>query len=297
MNWRQTSWANIAPDYTYIKGQDSFDRSIQPTAGSPKVPVVPAYYKASLNNGINILGTNLAEVPKVYIRLTIEGGALLEDAKRVGLAEFTAEMMNESTLNRSSEEISVALRLLGSSIRFSADDEATYLFIESLTENLDATLELVKEKLFKPAFNEEDFKRIQKQFIESIEAGNKQAQNLANKAYAKQLFGDTPFGRSASPKTIKKIKSKDLKEYYSSFYTPKAASVIVVGDISKEKLLPKLSFLEDWEGEDVSIPTSKDFDFPEDVQTQIYLLNKEGASQSVIFMGHKSDLYDVSGDH
>ncbi|MDC0249697.1 insulinase family protein [Flavobacteriales bacterium] len=286
-----------APDYTYIKPQDNFDRNIQPTAGSPKAPIVPVYYKATLNNGINILGTNSGEVPKIYIRLTIDGGALLEDAKKVGLAEFTAAMMNESTQERSSEEISVALRLLGSSIRFSSDDEATYVYIESLAKNIDATLDIVKEKLFKPAFNEEDFKRIKKQFIESIEAEDKQAQNLAAKAYAHQLFGDTPFGRSASTKTIKKIKSKNLKEYYNSYYTPKTTSVIVVGDISKEKLLPKLSFLEAWKGEEISLPTAKDFDFPQESQTQIYLLDKEGASQSVIFMGHKSDLYDASGDH
>ena len=93
------------PDYTYVKPKDDFDRNIQTTPGTPKAPKVPVYYKATLENGINIVGTNSSEVPKVYIRLTIEGGALLEDSKRVGVAEFTAEMMNESTMERASEEL------------------------------------------------------------------------------------------------------------------------------------------------------------------------------------------------
>ena len=147
-----------APDYTYVKGEDDFDRSIQPTAGNSKAPTVPEYYNATLSNGINIIGTESSEVPKVYLRLTIGGGALVEDVKRVGLADFTAEMMNESTLDKTTEQMSVALRTLGSSIRFSSDDEATYMYIESLTKNLDATLKLAEEKLLKPAFNDEDFK-------------------------------------------------------------------------------------------------------------------------------------------
>ena len=286
-----------APDYTYIKGKDDFDRSIQPIAGNSKAPTVPEYYNATLSNGIDIIGTESSEVPKVYLRLTIGGGALVEDVKRVGLADFTAEMMNESTLDKTTEQMSVALRTLGSSISFSSDDEATYMYIESLTKNLDATLKLAEEKLLKPAFNDEDFKRIQKQYLESIEAGNKNAQNLASEAYSKQLFGDTPFGRSATKKTIKKIKTKNLSEYYSSFYTPNTTSVVVVGDISKEELLPKLLFLENWKGEELNLPKASDFEFPAEEQTQIYLIDKEGASQSVIFMGHKSDLYDVAGDH
>jgi zinc protease len=39
------------------------------------------------------------------------------------------------------------------------------------------------------------------------------------------------------------------------------------------------------------------FDFPENNETQIYLLDKEGASQSFIIMGHLADKYDVDGDH
>ena len=43
------------------------------------------------------------------------------------------------------------------------------------------------------------------------------------------------------------------------------------------------------------IPSS--FDFPDSKETTIYLLDKEGASQSFIVMGHLADKYDVDGDH
>ena len=66
-----------------------------------------------------------------------------------------------------------------------------------------------------------------------------------------------------------------------------------MGDISEEEILPKLSFLNKWKSKNVEIPTN--FSFPSDKETQIYLVDKPGSSQSVIMMGHKSNKYDVDG--
>ncbi len=284
-------------DLVYNRPVDNFDRAIQPKAGTPKPPKIPEYYKDKFANGISIIGTESSELPKVTIRLNLEGGSLLEDAKKVGLSEFTAYMMNESTKSNDAEAISTILRKLGSSISFSSGKTATTMTINCLTKNLDATLAIAKEKLFEPAFTSEDFELVKKQMIESIEADKKNAQGLASSAYSKQLFGDTPFGRKASSKTINKIKVSDIESYYNSFYTPSVASLVIVGDIDKETILAKLDFLKNWEGESVNIPTADDFEYPEDNVTQIYLIDKEGSSQSNIFLGHKADKFDVAGDY
>ena len=42
--------------------------------------------------------------------------------------------------------------------------------LKVMTKNLDATLMLAKEKLFEPAFTDEDFKRVKKQNIEGLES-------------------------------------------------------------------------------------------------------------------------------
>ena len=52
------------------------------------------------------------------MRLKIKGGKLLEDKKKVGVASITAQMMNESTSLKSSEEISVEMQKLGATIQF-----------------------------------------------------------------------------------------------------------------------------------------------------------------------------------
>ncbi len=278
----------------YNRPQDSFDRNIQPKAGPAKTSVVPDYYIEEFNNGLKILGTKSTEIPKVYMRLKMDGGAMLVDKKRSGLADLTADMMNESTLGYTSEEISVALQKLGSSISFSADEYGTTMYIESLSKNLDATLKIAEEKLLRPAFNKDDFKRVKKQTLEGMEAMKKNSQYLGFAYFRNQLFGETPFGRVVSEKTIKKIKLSDVQNFYNN-YSPSVSSLVVVGDIDRNTLISKIDFLKNWNSSNVEIPTN--FEFPEEKTTQIYLLDQEGASQSFIIMGHLADNYDVDGDY
>ena len=114
---------DVDPQYVgleYKRPVDSFDRSIQPKPAKAKAPKVPEYYKQTLSNGIKIIGTESTELPKIYMRLEIEGGSLLENKKITGISNLTAMMMGESTSKYSSEEISVELQKLGSSISFSS---------------------------------------------------------------------------------------------------------------------------------------------------------------------------------
>jgi zinc protease len=279
----------------YKRPVDSFDRGIQPKPAPAKASVVPDYYKKNFDNGLKIIGTKSDEIPKIYMRLRIEGGEILAPSKISGLAELTAEMMNESTNKYTSEEISVELQKIGGSIYFSADEEGTTMYIESLAKNIDATLAIAEEKLLRPAFNKDDFKRVKKQNLEGREAMKKNAQNLGFAYFQNQVFGETPFGRVITEKSIKKIKLSDIQSYYNNYYSPSISSLVVVGDIDRSSLLSKIDFLKNWTPKEVFIPSS--FDFPESKETTIYLLDKEGASQSFIVMGHLADKYDVDGDH
>ena len=183
----------------YNKSNSEFDaccRHTQPEATAPKTPKIPEFHKESFENGLKTIFSQTNEVPKVYIRLKINGGSLLEDSKKTGLSDFTAQMMNESTLKKSSEDISVELQKLGSTVTFSSEDDMTVLFIECLSENYSKTLDLVEEKLLSPAFNDEDFKRIKKSNVEGLESMKKNSQYLAGTAMSNVLFGDSPFGRS-----------------------------------------------------------------------------------------------------
>ena len=129
------------------------------------------------------------------MRLKIKGGKLLEDKKKVGVASITAQMMNESTSLKSSEEISVEMQKLGATIQFSSEDNETLVYFECLSDKLDESLKLFKEKLLNPGFNNDDFKRLKNTNLEGLESMKKNSQFLARSSFSNVLYGDTPFGR------------------------------------------------------------------------------------------------------
>lgn len=280
----------------YNRADNEFDvccRSTQPKPAEPKTPNIPDYFKENFSNGLRTIFSQTNEIPKVYIRIKINGGTLLEDQKITGVANLTAQMMNESTQENSSESISVELQKLGSTISFSSEGDLTTIYIESLTENLNKTLDIAAEKLFKPGFNDEDFKRIKKSNIEGLESMKKNSGYLAQSAMGNILYGSTAYGRTMTEKIIKKIKLKDIKAYYDNNYSPNVSELVAVGNISQKDLYSKLNFLKEWKSKNVKLPQK--FDFPDNKVTQIYLLDKEGATQSYILMGHRSSTYDVNG--
>lgn len=286
------------PEYANLKYEpnpDNFDRSIRPLPGPPKTVKVPDTYKFKLNNGIECIGTPFNETPLVNIEIEIEGGDIAHgDVKKLGLASLTADLMNESTKNYTAEQIEAELDKLGSTIQFSAGKQATSISITTLKKNLDATLKILEEKLFNPAFKEDEFKRIKKETKEGIKQQDRQPQEMADKAYRYVLFGENIFGLSPSVKTIENITLNDVKNYYEKYYSPNVTKIVIVGDITEQEAKQKLEFLNKWPNKNVTI-TPPAIQEPKEGQT--FLVNKPGAPSSVIMMGYPSLRFDAYGDY
>ena len=160
----------------YKKSEGEYDKCCrfeQPEPKTPKAPNVPDYYKSEFNNGIKIIGTEYSELPKVFLQIKIDGGNYLEDKKKLGLSGITAELMNKSTVNFSSEEMEKSLSKLGSEISFSSSGNSTTIFVSSFTKKIDETLKLLEEKLFNPNFNKDELKTIKKQQVEFLNSQEK----------------------------------------------------------------------------------------------------------------------------
>ena len=70
----------------------------------------------------------------------------------------------------------------------------------------------------------------------------KNAQFLGQTTMRNVLFGDTPYGRFITEKSIKKIKLKDIKDYYNN-YSPNVSELVVVGNINQAEIYKELDFL------------------------------------------------------
>ena len=305
-NYTASSASYKAPNYgydglAYKKPTDSFDRSKKPASGANPATKVPPFWTDKLPNGVQMIGVRNDEIPTVTLLLSIKGGHLLSanDLSKAGIAQLTAAMMNEATQNFTAEEINNRLEKLGSSISIGASTDEISISVESLTKNLDATLALLEEKLFRPKFAAEDFSRLKKQLLENIENQSTQPVVIANKAYNRLLFGEDNIRAipvSGTAKTVESITLDDVKAFYDKNLSPSVANLVIVGDVEQVAITPKLGFLGKWAAKPVTIPTpaaAKPID-----KTRIYLIDKGKAAQSEIRIGYVTDMpYDATGDY
>ncbi len=278
--------------------KDDFDRSIIPTAGPNPVVKVPEYSRINFENGIELLSHSTDETPTVSLLLSLEGGPLLDPIDKAGLAAFTAQMMNESTLTSSNEQIANQLELLGSRVSFNAAGRFTQIRVSALVKNLDETLSILKEKLFSPAFLEADFLRIKESLDQQLQQAIKNPSVLANRAVSKLMYGEkNRISRpdSGTRQTLANIQLEDVKNFYSRFYSPKHANLVIVGAIDQNSVKEKLSFLIDWQGPDYQIPEFEPF--PEYQTSSIYLVDKKDAAQSIVKLVKRALPYDPHGTH
>jgi len=284
----------------YDKAKDIFDRSKRPQSGDSKSAVIPEFYRTNLKNEIEIIGTKTTEVPRIAVMINIEGGHLMEAEKgtKTGSAVLCAEMMNEGTKNFATEEISAQLEDLGSTIWFSAGTNNSSVYVESLTEHVDATLKILEEKLLRPGFREDDFKRVKKQALANISSQKNNGGVTATKVFNKLMYGETVLGEyyTGNYNDVYKLKLGDVQSYYQKYYSPSVTSIVVVGETTREEILPKLAFLNTWESKPVKLPELSGF--PTIDKTQIYVVHQSDfkTTASQVRIGYLAMPYDATGE-
>jgi zinc protease len=282
----------------YNKAKDTFDRSKKPAAGPAPVVKAPDYWTNKFDNGMKVIGANSSEVPSITLQLNVEAGHRYEPKAQAGISSLLTSVMNESTTKHTAEEIGEMLDRLGSSISINNNGQDIVVYISSLTKNIDATLAIAEEMLFHPKFDKEEFETIKKQRLEAIANQATQATVVANNVFAKLIYGnDHIMGIPAvgTKETVSPLTLEDVKKYYADYFSPSIASLVVVGDVKQETILPKLNFLKSWTGPKVSKPVEPAV--PAADKTKIYFVNKANAPQSEIRIGYMAMPYDATGDY
>ncbi|WP_333970395.1 M16 family metallopeptidase [Alteromonas mediterranea] len=289
---------DVAGEEAFTSTPSSFDRSVMPKAGDAPVVEVPDYWEAELANGIKILGVTSTETPTVTLTLGMDGGMLLDSEGKAGTAYLTALLMNETTKHYSNEALASELAKLGSSIRFSTAGRYSQVYVSTLTKHLDETLALLKEKLFNPAFTEEDFERMKERVVQGLQQQAKTPSSLARRARDLILFGEdnrVSLPDEGTLETVQSITLDDVKTFYKNYYSPDKASIVAVGNLSKKNMVETLDFIGQWQGNAYEFADYSDF--PQYNENQIFLIDSPEAVQSVVYIVDRSLPFDAAGDH
>jgi zinc protease len=287
----QTSNPANTPSSTNAKkeAQKKQDYSANlPKPGANPAFALPSIDKQKLSNGMNVWIVKQSELPIVSMNMVFNTGGTADPQERAGLASFTASLLNSGTKTRTAVDIANQLQSIGASVGAGSGWDSANVSMQTLTKNLDKALDIYSDVVMNPIFPETEFKTLQGRSLVAFRQRRDNPNAIASVVYSNLLYGKNhPYGKSlgGDENSVKALTRDEIEKFYSTYYRPNNATLIVVGDTDAKTIMPKLeTAFANWKAGDVprmTVPETATFDKP-----GIYVVDKPGAAQSVLSIGH-----------
>lgn len=190
------------------------------------------------SNGAKIYFVQTKEIPMVDIQIDWRAGSMYDPDLKLGLASMTASMLDKGAYVRgkllTEEAISDQLALQGASLSINAGSERGSLKIRSLSDSsrLSQVVELTAAVLQAPAFDQKILQREKERVISAIREADLKPDVILSREFDRRIYGQHPFSRYSTPKTIATIDVESMRQFYKSHYYRSGAIVTVVGDLN-----------------------------------------------------------------
>lgn len=253
-----------------------------------------------LPNGMVLLHEERSALPIVRVVLAIKAGSIAEPAEKAGLANLTADLLNEGTEKRSSKQISDEIEFVGGELGTSGGADYITVTLSVLKKDVDLGFDLLSDIVLNPAFSEDEIKRKKAVIISSIMRQKEEPGIVASKEFKKAVFGTHPYGRpvEGTEESLDTITRRDIIDFHREYYVPNDAILSVVGDVTKNELHSLLDrYFKGWAKKDVlekPLPVQGPLSAP-----KIIKIDKD-LTQANIILGHlgigreNPDFYAVS---
>lgn len=248
---------------------------------------LPEYQKTQLDNGLTIYLMEQKEVPLIDINMVFNVGAT-EDGAVAGLATMTTENMLFGAGERNKVQFEEALEFVGA--QFYTDTDLDYSQISGSFAKKDqaAILQLFADVILAPQFDEQEFERYKARYLDNLKRSKESPRRVINNYFNQLVYQDHPYSTpvSGDASSVTGAKITDLTEFYSNWFSPKNAALVVVGDFESKTMLPQLKALfAQWESPAIE---SKRLEFPKAAKmdkARVLLVNKEDARESTFLIG------------
>jgi zinc protease len=189
--------------------------------------------------GAQVYFVHTPTLPMADIRVTFDAGSA-RDGKQFGLASLTASLLGDSSAKWTTDEIASRFESVGATFTNGVSEDMAWVSLRSLTEKalLDTALTTFKAVLTSPGFTASDFKREKNLTLAALKHREESPGSIASIAFHKAVFNDHPYAHPDDGvlETVSTLGIKDLKAFYQKYYVSANATVVVVGDLSRQQV-------------------------------------------------------------
>jgi zinc protease len=207
--------------------------------GSVPSSEAQAVKRTRLDNGLVILTRPLAANRIVSVNVSLKMGSLYESDGKAGMFTLMQNTLLKGTKTRSSEQIAEELESMGTRISSSADREFGTVTLQSTSESLYKSLEVLYDVLRNATFPHDAVDLQKRLQTRNILARRDQAIYRAIELMVEAEYGAHPFHKPALgyPETVAALTRDDLTKAYSAAYVPNNMVVTAVGNFDERRFI------------------------------------------------------------
>jgi len=271
----------------------SVARPAPPIASVAKLDF-PDVQRATLANGMKLTYAQRNAVPATYVTMSFNAGGAADPMNLQGLQSLTMGLFSEGTASLSSQEIAEARERLGVTISAGGSADRSSFTLSALSSNLAPSLDLFRQVIREPAFNQADIDRVKSQTLTGIRAQMRSPQGIAGRAIGTELFGPAaPYGGVATIESVSAISRDNLLAFKDSWIRPDNGEVFVISDRPMGEIVAALNTsFGNWKAP--AAPKGKK-DFASLAASapkgnRVVLINRPNSPQSFILGAQRTDL-------
>ncbi len=189
--------------------------------------------RQTLPNGITLLIRENFTSPTVVISGYLEAGAADVPRDKIGLAGFTADVLERGTRRRSFAQLYEEIESIAASFDLNAGLHSTSFGAKGLAEHLPVLLDILGDVLRNPAFEPEQVEKARAEILTDIQERENDTQRMAALAFRGLAYPEEHplhWSQTGYFDTIQRITRDDLVQFHR-LYAPQNMVIAVVGAV------------------------------------------------------------------
>jgi zinc protease len=177
-------------------------------------------------------------IPFVALELRFRGGTALDPEGKAGAVNLMAGLLEEGAGARDAQGFARAAEELAARFSYDASDDAVSVSARFLTENRVASVDLLRDSLIAPLFDEDAIARVRAQVLSGLRSDQTDPRSIASRAAAQLIYGDHPYARpgDGTIESVSALTREDIVAAHGAALARDRIYVSAVGDITAEEL-------------------------------------------------------------
>jgi zinc protease len=184
-------------------------------------------------------------IPFTALEIQFRGGTSLDPPEQRGAVNLMTALIEEGAGDMDSRAFAEARDSLAAEFRFDAGGDSVSVSTRFLTDNRDQAIDLLREALVNPRFDQDAVDRVREQVLSILRSNAKDPATIAGNTFDQLAFGDHPYGFAGDGtiETVTALTRDDILGAHKGALARDRIYVSAAGDITEAELGPLLDRL------------------------------------------------------